>query len=76
MDGIATMSSKHQGGVHVLMGDGAVRFVTDSIEAGNSNAGQVWSGGTGDRAPGSESPYGLWGKLGTRAAKEVVDEDF
>ncbi|TWT84682.1 hypothetical protein CA13_61620 [Planctomycetes bacterium CA13] len=76
LDGIATMSSKHVGGCHVLMGDGAVRFVTDAIEAGDSTAGQVWSGGTGVRAPGNRSPYGLWGALGTRAVKEVIDEDF
>ncbi len=25
---------------------------------------------------GSPSPYGLWGKLGTRAAKEVIDASF
>ena len=32
---IGTMSSQHQGGCHVLMGDGAVKFITDSIEAGD-----------------------------------------
>ena len=72
----ATMSSQHQGGCHILMGDGAVVFVTDSIEAGNSSAPSVWRGGTGDNAPGSMSPYGLWGSLGTRASKEVVEEQL
>ena len=69
---IATMSSRHQGGAHVLMGDGAIKFVTDSIEAGNSNAPQVWLNGTLGAAPGSQSPYGLWGALGTRANSETV----
>lgn len=73
---MGTTSSRHQGGTHVLMGDGAVKFVTDSIEAGNSTAGMVHSGGTGTQAPGSKSPYGLWGSLGSRAAKEVIEEEI
>ncbi len=36
-DIVSPPSSRHQGGVHVLMGDGAVVFITDSIEAGNKN---------------------------------------
>ncbi len=77
---VATVSSRHQGGAHVLMGDGAVKFITDSIEAGNSNAGNVWHNGmnvgTPSNVAGSESPYGLWGALGTRASKEIIDEEF
>jgi prepilin-type N-terminal cleavage/methylation domain-containing protein/prepilin-type processing-associated H-X9-DG protein len=74
-EGNPTASSRHQGGCHVLMADGAVKFVTDSIEAGNSNSAQVRFGG-GFLPPGSESPYGLWGALGTRAAKEVIKSEF
>ena len=73
---MATMSSQHQGGCHVLMGDGAVKFITDSIEAGDSTVGNVFLTGTGVRAPGSISPYGLWGALGTRASKEVIEEEL
>ena len=65
-------SSHHQGGVHVLMGDGAVKFITDSIEAGNQSAPII----THANNPGSQSPYGLWGALGTRAASEVIDKSF
>ena len=80
---IATPSSRHQGGAHVLMGDGAVIFITDSIEAGNSRHPMVWLRGH-DRgsnplptaAPGSQSPYGLWGALGTRASKETIEEQL
>ncbi|WP_372719975.1 DUF1559 domain-containing protein [Novipirellula sp.] len=71
---VGSVSSYHQGGGHVLMGDGAVKFITDSIEAGNSRAGMVWASGTGAQAPGSQSPYGLWGALGTRGSKEVIGE--
>ena len=82
----APMSSRHQGGAHVLMGDGAVKFITDSIEAGDSTAGGVaaWPISGSARNPawlnspawGSKSPYGLWGALGTRAAKEVIEEEL
>ncbi|TWT97412.1 DUF1559 domain-containing protein [Neorhodopirellula pilleata] len=73
---LGSTSSRHQGGAHVLMADGAVKFITDSIEAGTETAGMVVDGGTGSRAPGSQSPYGLWGSLGTRASKEVIDKEF
>ncbi len=75
-EGITPPSSRHQGGAHVLMGDGAVKFVTNSIEAGNQSNGQVGLNFTGNRAPGSQSPYGLWGSLGTRASKEVIRAEF
>ncbi len=57
-------------GVHVLMGDGAVKFVTDSIEAGNQNSVHV-DNNVNHLAPGLQSPFGLWRALGTRAAKET-----
>ncbi len=71
-DIIGPAGSRHQGGTHVLMGDGAVRFITDSIEAGNSQAPVIHSG----NLPGAKSPYGLWGSLGTRAGKETIESDF
>jgi prepilin-type processing-associated H-X9-DG protein len=67
-------SSHHPGGAHMLMADGAVVFITDSIEAGNSQAGAVALDLPGKRSPGSPSPYGLWGSLGTAAAREVISE--
>ena len=74
--GSFTLSSRHQGGAHIVMADGAVKFITDSIEAGNSSAVNVRLGGTGDSAPGSRSPYGLWGSLGSRASKETIEEEL
>ena len=78
LDAPGTMppSSNHQGGAHVLMSDGAVVFITDSIEAGDSTAGGVRLGRPGPRQPGSESPYGLWGALGSKAAKETIEEQL
>lgn len=70
--GIYGPSSRHPGGVHALMGDGSVTFITDSIEAGFCGDGNVKWNGTGIQAPGSRSPYGLWGSLGTRASGEIT----
>lgn len=67
--GILPMGSRHQGGCHVLMGDGAVKFVTDSIDAGNQNSAQVGTEG-GMLSAGMQSPFGLWGALGTKASSE------
>ncbi|MEO1614886.1 MAG: DUF1559 domain-containing protein [Planctomycetota bacterium] len=72
--GMLPASSRHQGGVHVLMADGAVIFLTDSIEAGNQMARTVSSRSDSQFPPGAESPYGLWGSLGTRANREVISE--
>ena len=65
-------SSRHQGGAHVLMGDGAVVFMTDSVEAGNQRAEPIHL----NNLPGSKSPFGLWGALGSRAGKEVIEEQL
>lgn len=75
--GVVPPSSRHQGGAHILMTDGAVIFITDSIEAGDSNHEAVWRLATDpDSAPGSKSPYGLWGALGSRAASETIQEQL
>ena len=71
-DTVCSTSSQHQGGAHVLMGDGAVIFMTDSVEAGNSRAEVI----TAANRAGAASPYGLWGALGTRANKEVIEEQL
>lgn len=59
--GIYSASSFHVGGVHVLMADGAVRFVSNNINAGNYGAG-------------SPANFGVWGALGTVSGNETVGE--
>ncbi len=71
--GVLPPSSRHQGGCHVLMGDGAVKFITDSIESGDQNASPADQSLT---PAVKQSPYGLWGSLGTRASKETIDASF
>jgi len=66
--GIYTVASRHTGGGHVLMADGAVRFVSENIDAGDltQDAPAVNSVG--------RSPFGTWGALGTKASKEIIGE--
>jgi len=77
---ISSVGSRHQGGGHVLMGDGAVIFMTDSVEAGdltqNAVVGVFSGHTTNPNTPGVASPYGLWGALGTRGSREQIEEQL
>ena len=68
--GIYTAQSFHTGGVNVLLGDASVTFVSDTIDNGNL----VWpgtttpvpnNGGTGGMDAVGQSPFGVWGAMGT-----------
>ncbi|MBI1345430.1 DUF1559 domain-containing protein [bacterium] len=61
-------TSQHTGGVHCLMADGAVRFVSENINTGNQ--------GTASPAQNSAglSPYGVWGALGSKSGGETVSD--
>ena len=70
--GVVPPRSKHGGGVQVLFADGRVTFVSENIDTGNL-ATYPWPGN--DPADSSlrtraDSPYGVWGALGTRAGTE------
>ncbi len=65
-NGIYSAGSRHTGGCHVLMGDGAIRFVSENISTGNLGANSVNITG--------QSPYGVWGALGSKSGGEVVGE--
>lgn len=67
--GVLPPSSRHQGGANVALGDASVRFVTDSIDAGDPHQATVYVGSA--NPPQSDSPYGLWGALGTRSSGEL-----
>ncbi len=62
-DGLYTAGSRHQGGCHVLMADGAVRFITESIDSGNQSGPSPGNG--------IQSTYGVWGAVGSKNGREV-----
>jgi prepilin-type processing-associated H-X9-DG protein len=63
LEGVFSASSAHQGGCHVLMADGAVKFITTSIDFGNLQTPSVYPGSPTPKT--IDSPYGVWGALGT-----------
>jgi len=66
-NGQVPASSYHVGGVHVLLADGAIRFISDTIDTGNLSERDVRSG---------PSPYGIWGALGSMRGSEVIAQEF
>ncbi|MCC9602450.1 DUF1559 domain-containing protein [Stieleria sp. JC731] len=74
-EGFFTVGSNHKGGCHIMMGDGSVQFITDSIDTGDQNQAPVQTRGPWPLG-GSESPYGVWGAMGTRDVGETVQESF
>ncbi len=71
-----TPSSRHTGGVQVLMADGAVRFVNDNINsitsAGCTTAPTITT--VNSTGCSGQSPWGVWGALGTMAGGETTND--
>jgi prepilin-type N-terminal cleavage/methylation domain-containing protein/prepilin-type processing-associated H-X9-DG protein len=68
-DGIYEPMSRHTGGVQCLFGDGAVRFIPEAIDTGNTTLPPPDAPGQ----PMSISPYGVWGALGSIRGGDTVD---
>jgi len=54
---LTSAGSYHSGGVNACLADGAVRFVTDSVDCGNLNTGLMRVTGPSD--------FGVWGAMGS-----------
>lgn len=63
--GVFPPTSYHPGGVMGLMADGAVRFISETINTGNLAAPSVYAGA---------SPYGVWGAMGTKKGGEAISD--
>lgn len=71
--GFYTAQSYHPGGVNVAMADASVRFISQTIDAGNLAMSWTTYNGVGATAnPTGQSPYGVWGALGSKAGQEAV----
>ena len=55
-----------------MMGDGSVIVITEAIEAGDQRAPTH----SYYNRPGKKSPYGLWGAMGSRGAREPIQEQL
>lgn len=68
--GLYSSASMHVGGVIAVVADGSVRFISDTIDAGNQGAKATTAAIGAD----ARSPFGVWGALGTRASNERIGE--
>lgn len=64
---IMTPSSRHSGGVNIAMSDASVRFVSDTIDCGDSGANN-----DDYRGKATKSGYGVWGAMGSIEGGETV----
>jgi len=72
-------SSSHSGGVNVAFADGAVRFISETINARNPAIYEPFTGSPEGNTSAQwrlrfrdPSPYGVWGALGSRVGGESV----
>ncbi len=60
--------SYHPGGVNLAMGDGSVDFTSDTIDSGDITQGCMYE------TQHTQSPYGVWGALGTMNGGEALGQ--
>lgn len=67
-------SSFHPGGVNVALCDGTVRFISETIDAGDPNNSINALGTLGSRPQDYAGPslWGVWGALGTTRGRETI----
>lgn len=64
---IMTPSSRHPGGVNISMCDGSIRFVSDTIDCGDSSLDNDLY-----RGKSTKSGYGVWGAMGSINGGETL----
>lgn len=66
-EGIVSASSYHPGGANAAMADGSVMFVPETIDTGDLSQPAPQQG---------QSPYGVWGALGSKSGGEVAQSPY
>jgi prepilin-type N-terminal cleavage/methylation domain-containing protein len=69
--GISSASSYHGAGAHVVFADNNVRFIPNSVDAGD--AGRLGPEGNDGPRSNEPSPFGAWGAMGTKDAGDTWD---
>lgn len=67
-DGIYSAGSYHPGGAQVVMMDGSVKFISETIDTGDLSQSPPQANSR------VKSPYGVWGAMGTVAGSEKVKD--
>lgn len=67
---LISASSDHNGGANVVMLDGSVRFVSETIDTGDIN--NIMGGAEQDQYWTGASGHGVWGAMATPRGKETV----
>ena len=68
----ATVSSYHSGGINVAMADASVRFISDTVNAGDPSVSAGTATGNKYQNFIGPSPWGVWGALGSIAGGESI----
>jgi len=66
--GFVSVSSNHTGGINGVLGDGSVQFISETISCGS----RLDEGALFERSPSGNSPFGVWGALGSVDGGESV----
>ncbi|MDO4588021.1 MAG: DUF1559 domain-containing protein [Planctomycetia bacterium] len=63
--GPVSANSYHAGGVNISLGDGSVRFISDTIDTGDTTAYGQGNSASQNTGRTGKSPFGVWGALGS-----------
>ncbi len=71
---VTSATSYHSGGVNVLFGDGSVKFISETVNTGDLSVTTCLAPDVNGKVRDqyTESPYGVWGAMGTAQAGETV----
>jgi prepilin-type processing-associated H-X9-DG protein len=71
--GVFSVGSFHAKGAHLTFVDGSVRFIGQSVNCETSSGVHASAYMGSVSQPGSESPYGVWGAMGTRGCADSAE---